>query len=492
MYDVLILGGGVTGLAIARQLCRYELSVACLEKEADIATGATKANSAIVHGGYAEKHTTHKGRLCYQGRRQFARLQAELHFGFLPIGSLVLAFEDEQRAGLVSLLENGRKNGLPDLELVDAAQLRRLEPNVSPDAKYGLYCKGAGIMSPFGLAIALAENAVKNGLELFLNSEVVKITHDKTAPKAGFAVTTAAGAVHTGRYLVNAAGLFAADMAALAGARDFSITPRSGEYVLLSKGTGALVNHVLFQMPTRMGKGILVTPTVYGNLLLGPDALDETRAERDTHAERLYAIYQKAKKTAPDIDITKYLRSFAGVRAVADTDDFFIGPGSVPGLIHAAGIQSPGLTSSPAVAERVRDALADAGLELRGKPDFNPYRVAPSQCKEPLSGAQLKPLLELPEGDAQRIVCRCQQVSEGEIDEALGRGLPVTTVDGVKRRTGAGMGWCQGQYCRPRVVSLLSHFLAQPADGRTDVQRDGLQRVEREEMLAYVAAQVQK
>ncbi|MDL2236463.1 FAD-dependent oxidoreductase [Christensenellaceae bacterium OttesenSCG-928-K19] len=482
MYDVVIIGGGVVGAAIARELSRFRLSIAVLEKEIDIAMGATKANSAIVHGGYAEAHAKLKGRVCYQGRRQFQKLNDELDFGFLPIGSLVLAFEEGQRQGLVELLENGKKNGLPDLELLDAAQVHALEPNVNDTVKYALYCRGAGVCSPFELAVALMENAIANGVSLFLQSEVSAIQKIEDT----FQINTQSGAVYEARYVVNAAGLYAAQVAAMAGTGDFSIHPRSGEYILMREGTGKLAGQVLFQMPTKMGKGILVTPTVYGNLLLGPDALDEQSSDRNTHVQRLHSIFKTAKQTTDKLDASKFLRSFAGVRAVASTDDFIIGKSSVAGFINAAGIQSPGVTSSPAIAQLVRDNLSDSGLELADNPHFNPHRQAPYVAEEPVAPPLLKELVELAEGKDQRIVCRCMQVRESAIREALARGIPLQTVDAVKRRTLAGMGMCQGMFCRPRTASLLSHHYDRPIDSQPDYVREGLQRVEKKEFLDYM------
>lgn len=483
MYDVVIIGAGVTGAAIARELSKFKLSVALVEKQPDVAMGATKANSAIVHGGYAEAHDKLKGRLCYQGRREFAALDGQLHFGFKAIGSLVLAFEEAQKAALVQLMDNGRLNGLKDLELLDGRQVQALEPHVNPGVRWGLYCKGAGVCSSFELAVALAENAADNGVEVLLNRPVQRMA---STPE-GFLVTTPQGVLAT-RFVVNAAGLQAAEVAAMAGEAGFTIHPRSGEYIIMAKGTGKLVNTALFQMPTKMGKGVLVTPTVYGNLMIGPDAIDEERDDRNTHTSRLYEIYTAALKTTPGLDISGFLRSFAGVRPVSSTNDFIIGEAGVKGLINAAGIQSPGLTSSPAVAAMVRDALANGGLELRFNPEFCPERRPIHRGHPPLEAAPLQQQLQLPEGTAGRMLCRCEQVVESVLLEALARKVPPSTVDGVKRRTRAGMGWCQGAFCRPRSLHSAEVLAGRQLDGQTDVERDGLSRVGKEEFLAYAKA----
>lgn len=485
MYDVLVVGGGACGCAIARLLCRYRLRIALLEAQNDVAMGATKANSAIVHGGYAEAHTTLKGRLCHKGRVQFAQLERELHFGFKPIGSLVLAFEEAQRAGLEEMLQNGRANGLADLHILPRERVLEMEPNVSPAVHSALYCEGAGVCSPFAYAAALAENAVQNGAELYLNTPVASI--QKQAD--GFCVTSADGRRFESRFVVNAAGLGAGTVAAMVGAATFTLHPRSGEYVLLNRGSGALLRHVLFQMPTAMGKGILATPTVYGNLLLGPDAIDEVRDDRSTHPERLYHIYKAALQSAPGIDISRFLRSFAGVRAVADSDDFIVEQSAVPGFIQVAGIQSPGLTSSPAIAQLVRDILADAGLSLTENPAYNPQREATSAPYPNRPPEEMGRLLALPMGAAGRMLCRCEQVEEAAVRSAAARGVPLHSVDAAKRRTRAGMGYCQGKFCRPRTAALLGELSGRPVTAETDAEAAGLTRVARDEMLAYCKAQ---
>ncbi len=482
MFDVLVIGGGVIGCSVLRELSRYQLKIALLEKENDVAMGATKANSAIVHGGYAESHETVKGRLCYKGRKEFMQLDKELHFGFKPIGSLVLAFDKEQKPGLEKLLENGKANGLTDLSILNKEEILALEPNINPQVEYALFCKGAGVCSPFELAVALAENAITNGAQVFLEEEVVSIKKEK----GFFALTTKKGNVYKSKTLVNAAGLYADKVAQMAGDNSFTVHPRSGEYILLNKDSGQAVNTVLFQMPTKMGKGILVTPTVYGNLLIGPDAIDEEKADRDTHVERLYDIYEKALLTTEKIEINRFLRSFAGIRAVSSTDDFIIEESSVKGLINGAGIQSPGMTSSPAIAKLIVELLEKSGLALSPNPGFNPNRK-PTHIPHPsLTFQELQPLLKLEEGEEGRRICRCGQVPEKDIVDAATRGIPLTSVDGIKRRTRAGMGQCQGQFCRPRTAKVLSNILGKEVSPQGDVEKDRLARVGRAEMLAYI------
>lgn len=482
MYDVLIIGGGIIGTSIARELSRYQLDIALLEKENDVSMGATKANSAIVHGGYAEAHAKLKGRLCYQGRRQFEKLNEELHFGFDPIGSLVLAFDEDQLQGLKDLKENGERNGLPDLEILEHDAIMALEPNINPDVKYALYCKGAGVCSPYEMAIAMAENAVTNGVRLFLNTEVTAIEVHRDS----FTVKTASGQTFTSRYLVNAAGVASDKISAMVGVDDFTISPRSGEYLLMVRGSGSLVNTVLFQMPTKMGKGILVTPTYHGNLLIGPDAVNEEGVDKDTHAERLLRIFKEALLTTDKLNIKQFIRSFTGVRAVSSTDDFIVEETSVRHFINVAGIQSPGLTSSPAIAQMVRDILQKAGLELHEDPTFDPIRKPIIERKELMPPAAAKELVDLPEGDPKRLVCRCEQVSEATILDAMRRGIPVTTIDGIKRRTRAGMGFCQGTFCRPRVAAVMSRELGYTIDPGFDIEHSGINRVNKAEIVKYI------
>lgn len=478
--DVLIIGAGIVGTSIARELSRYQISVAVLEKEADVAMGATKANSAIVHGGYAESHNKIKGRLCYQGRKQFEQLNRELNFGFKAIGSLVLSFEKDAQS-LEEIRENGIANGLSDLSILTGEEVRKIEPNVNKEVTFALRCSGAGVCSPFEMAIALAENALQNGAHFFLEQEVSSIT--KT--EHGFITKTKQGESFASHYIVNAAGINAGEIAQLVGDSTIEIHPRSGEYIVLAKQKVPLVNSVLFQMPTKMGKGILVAPTVYGNYLLGPDAIDESKYDKDTHAERLFRIYQAALDTTDAIQLTQFIRSYAGVRAVSSTDDFIIEESGVKGFINVAGIQSPGLTSSPAIAQMVQKMLCESGLPMKPKEDFNPYRKPTYVAHEMLPVSELQKLLALEEGAVNRMVCRCEQVLEVSIRDAMTRGIPLTTVDAIKRRTRAGMGACQGAFCRPRTARLMSHITKRKIPPTTDAELQKLTRVTRAEMLEY-------
>lgn len=489
MVDVAIIGAGIVGAAIARKLAHYELSICVLEKEADVACGSTKANSAIVHGGYAESHDMLKGRLCYQGRRQFAQLDSDLHFGFDPIGSFVLAFSEEERQGLVDLLVNGEKNGCPDLSILERDEILAMEPHISRDVLAALYCEGAGVCSPYEMCIALMENAIHNGCELKLNSAVSAIEKSEVGYTISYQQLVD-GQVNEcqldARVVINAAGLFSDAIAQMVGIDSFTIEPRSGQYILFARGSGKKVKHVLFQMPSKMGKGILVTPTYHGNLLLGPDAVDDDGIVLATDLERLKHIYIEAQKTVPELDPKLFIRSFAGTRACASTHDFIIEEAKgLPGFILAAGIQSPGVTSSPAIADMVAE-LVGKRLELREKNDFDPNRRAIIERKELMNPVDAQRLVELPEGDPERLVCRCEQVSEATIIDALTREIPVTTIDGVKRRTRAGMGYCQGGFCRARVAELMSRVQGRVVDPAFDVEHSGINRVGKHEFLEFL------
>lgn len=478
MFDVCIIGAGIVGTAVARKLSQYNLKIILLEKQCDVAMGATKANSAIVHGGFAESNSKLKGRLCYQGRKQFEELNNQLNFGFNKIGSLVVTHQQEDLPALQRLLENGIKNGLSDLSILNREQILQREPNLNPQVQYALYCEGAGVCSPYEMAIALAENAVANGVQLRLNTPVtaMKKTQD------GFAVQTPQGEI-AARYVINCAGLESATVNEMLNPQSFTIHPRSGEYLLFARGTGAALNHVIFQMPTKMGKGVLATSTYYGNMLIGPDAIDEPgQAERSTHLPRLEEIYRQALSVTEKIDPAQFIRSFTGLRAVSSTDDFVVEQSATNGLINVAGIQSPGVTASPAIADMVAQLLKDAGLQLSEREDFNPNRK-PIVSKQPLRPfAEVAPLLKEPPRP-ERIICRCEQVTQAQIADAFSRGIPIHTVDAIKRRTRASMGFCQGEFCRPRILELAETVLGHTIDAHTDVQREGVTRVERKQVV---------
>ncbi|MGI6148945.1 MAG: NAD(P)/FAD-dependent oxidoreductase [Limnochordia bacterium] len=482
-FDVAIIGAGIVGTAVARLLSQYDLRIVLIERSMDVSMGATKANSAIVHGGYAEHPASLRGKLCYAGRVQFRQLNEELNFGFAETGSLVVTMEDD-REPLERLLENGRANGLTDLRIVGQAELREMEPALNPDLKWALYCKGAGVCSPYEMAIALAENAIANGVTLLLEREVVGIALDGEQ----FVLETSQGEIRS-TYVINAAGVHADRISRMVGVDDFKILPRSGQYLLFARGSGKAINSVIFQLPTDKGKGVLLTSTYYDNLLIGPDASDDSsRDDTSTDIQRIAAIYKQCKQLYDKLDPRQFIRSFTGIRARSSTDDFIIAETKVPRFINVAGIQSPGLTASPAIAQMVEGILRSAGLKLVKKTDFNPYRPPTIRKRELRPLREIRPLLDIP-SSPERIICRCEQVTEGEIVDALHRGIKVKTIDGVKRRTRASMGWCQGEFCRSRIAALMEREYGEPIDPSFDIEHSGVNRVTRSELLDFLQSQ---
>jgi glycerol-3-phosphate dehydrogenase len=459
VYDVVIIGAGVVGAFIARELSGYELKVCLLEKASDVAMGASRANSAIVHAGFDPVPNTLKAILNVRGNKLFPRIVQELNVSFKQIGSLVLCFDKKDIPKLEELQQRGIKNGVEGLDIIYGDRLRELEPNVSPDAVAALYAPSAGIVCPYELTLQAAENAVQNGVDLQLDCEVTAIRHEQQR----FILTTTKGMFET-RYLVNAAGVYSDKIALLAGDHDFTIHPRKGEYVLLDKKFGNLVNHVIFQLPSDKGKGVLVSPTVDGNLLVGPNAKETSdREDTVTTAEGLAEVVQTARISVPSLNLQGVITSFAGLRATSDKGEFIIGSSALhPHFIHAAGIESPGLTAAPAIGEKVAQLLEENGLHLVHKKSYNPF-IKPVPSTRHMSAGQWNALIQT-NPEYGRIVCRCEKVTEGDILSSIHRTIGATNLDAVKRRTRAVMGRCQGGFCSPRIVEILSRELNLPAE----------------------------
>lgn len=454
--DVVVIGAGVTGTAVARELARYQLKVFLVEKHPDVACGCTKANTAIVHAGYDATPGTWKAKLNVRGAAVYPQVCRELEVEFKPTGSLVVALAEDQVPHLYELLNRGYVNGVPDLKVIGRDELLAKEPYVNPKAVAALWAPTAGLVNPWGLAIAQAENAAENGVEVLLGAPVVGI--DVTDGLVT-AVQTPDVIIET-RYVVNAGGRYSDEIARMVGQDDFRIVPRKGEYYVFDKRFGYMANCPLFPVPTAISKGILVTPSVDKNLLIGPNAQDqEDKEDLDTTAEGLQEVLSEALTMMPDLPVKDAITNFAGLRAVArPSNDFVLGPApGVPNFINAAGIQSPGLTSAPAVAEVVRDYLQMAGLELKGKKKFNPFRKGIVTFRDKSHEEQARLIQEDPRYG--QIVCRCETVTEAEIVQALNRPISCTTIDGVKRRTRAGMGRCQAGFCTPRVVEIMAREL---------------------------------
>lgn len=457
MYDVAIIGAGVVGAMTARTLARYELNVCILEKENDVAMGATRANSAIVHAGFDAKCGSLKAKLNVRGSEMMETVARELGVKYKRNGSLVIGFNDEDKRTLEELLERGIANGVTGLELAEGEALRKLEPNLSENVTCALHAPTGAIICPYELTIAAVGNAMDNGVELKRNFEVTGIAQTDS----GYEISSKDETV-TARFVINAAGLYSDSVAALAGDTSFSVHPRMGEYILLDKECGSIVSHTIFRTPSKMGKGILVSPTVDGNLLLGPTSVDGTDKEnRATTAEGFAKIIGEAAENVSKLPIRQTITSFCGLRAVGDSGDFIINSPKA-GFINAAGIESPGLSASPAIAEYIAEMLSEQGLKLTEKSNFNPVRKPAHYFKE----ASLAEKNEIIKRDSRfgRVICRCETVTEGEILEAIHTNPGARDLDGVKRRTRAQMGRCQGGFCMPLITEILARELNIPCE----------------------------
>lgn len=450
-YQVAIIGAGVVGSLLARELTRYDLSVALVEAREDVATGASAANSAIVHGGFDPVPGTLKAKLNVRGLEMMPAVAEELGVHYKNNGSLVLAFSEEEMQTVRELYERGLANGAPGLSVLGRDELRALEPNVSENAVGALRSETAGIICPYGLTIAAAGNAIDNGADLYLSSPVTAIRKED-----GVFVLTAGGKEIRAEYVVNAAGVYADEIAKLIGDASFTIRPRKGEYLLFDQTEGKLCGHTLFQVPSAVGKGILVTPTVDGNLLIGPTSVFiDDKENRETSADGLDYVRSTALRSVKSLNFKQVITSFTGIRAVPDGEDFIIRFSEKdPHFLHLAGIESPGLSSSPAIAEYAVELLGNAGLQLKANPKFcgerRPYswfRDLPADKKNEVIAVDPR---------FGHIICRCEKVTEGEIVEAIHRAPEARTLDAVKRRVRATMGRCQGGFCSPLITELLS------------------------------------
>lgn len=465
--DVVVIGGGITGTAILHELAKYNLRAVLVEQEPELAAGTTKANSAILHAGFDAPTGSMKARMNVAGNAMYHDLKDELDLDIRWSGSYVAALDDEQMDVLKELLERGNANGVPGLKIISGDEMRKEEPNVSKDIKGALWAPTAGICWPFGLALAFAENAVINGAEVIRECQVTGITVEDGAVKA---VETDKGTIET-KYVINAAGVHADEISRLAGDDTFKIHPRRGEYILFDKTAQKdLVYSPIFPTPTKMGKGILVCATTHGNVFVGPNAQDMPDEEKDDTAVTIPGmdeILDKARRLVPNIPVGATITEFAGVRAVSSTGDFILGPSEkTKGLIQAAGIQSPGLTSAPAIAKYLVDGIvAETGATT--KTDYKKGRPV-QPCFRMMAEADQKALIAK-DPRYGRVICRCETITEGEIVDAIHRPVGARTVDGVKRRTRAGMGRCQGGFCGPRVTQILSRELNIPV---TEVRKE--------------------
>jgi glycerol-3-phosphate dehydrogenase len=455
LYDVAIVGGGVIGCAIARALSRMQLRVILVEKECEIGFGTSKSNSGIIHAGHHAPHGTLKGELEWAGNQMWDALHDDLDFGFARNGELMLAMAPDQVPTLEHYRRQGVERGVSGLEIWEGERVRREEPALSADVVAALYAPTAGVVNPYEVCYSLIDNARLNGVEILVDSAVEGITRDGDG---AFVLLTRPRPVHA-RFVVNAAGVFADDLARMVGAGSFRIHPRKGEEYLLDKRLKGLVRRIICPCPTPQSKGILVIPTYDGTLMVGPTAaFVEDKDKRTTSAAGSDEIFAAVRRIVPGISERDCIAEFAGLRAVADGEDFMIGPSAQKRFINCAGIQSPGLTAAPAIAERIVAILRDEGLEMAPNPTFRP-RVGKRVLFASLA---FKDQVRLAAEDPRygRIGCRCEQISEREIIDAIHAGA--RTLDGIKFRTRAGMGRCQGGFCSWRSMQLLASELGMP------------------------------
>lgn len=462
IYDVMVIGGGITGTGIVHELAKYDLKLALLERKPDIGVGATKGNGGVVHPGYDPHPGTLKAKLNPAGARMYPQLARDLDFHIRKTGTLVVAYSDQDLKKVDELCDNARANGVAQVERIDAAQLQNREPFINKAALGALLAHTTTMIDPFEVAVAFAENAAENGADILVDQTVTGIRADEDG---AFTVTTPTDRFRT-RYIVDAAGVHADDVAALAGLHEYRVQGRHGNLCVLDKNMPTPISTVMFPCPSPDTKGIALIPMAHGNTIIGSTAtMREDKEDTGNDAEGIKELLAGAHHLIPEFQDGSVIRTFAGQRPVAldNGNDFWIAASpALPHFIHAAGIQSPGAASSPAIAEYVRDLLADADLELKPRPSYQRYRQAPPDFDR----------MSLEEQDALiqkdpaygRIVCRCETVTEGEIVAAIHQRLGARTVEGVKRRTRAGMGRCQSGFCQFKVMKILARELGVPEE----------------------------
>ena len=449
MFEFVVIGAGVVGGMVARELTKYTKSVCILEKGSDVSLGATRANSAIVHAGYDAKEGSLKARLNVRGSKMMAKVCSELGVKYKNNGSLVVGFNEEDEKTLIDLCNRGRINGVEGVRVIYRDELLKLEPNIGDGVTVALHAPTGAIVCPYELCMAAVGNAMDNGAELRLNFEVKRIEECDGVYRV-FSDTDSV----LGKYVINCAGVYSDEIAQMVGDNSFSVNPRRGEYMLLDREVGGHITHTIFRCPSKMGKGVLVSPTVDGNLLVGPTAEDiKDKEDTTTTAAGLAKVRALSAEQVKNIDFSKVITSFTGLRATGSTGDFVIGMPRA-NFLNLAGIESPGLSSAPAIAEYAVSILCDAGYEAKAREDFLPTR-RPMHFFASLTTEEKNALIkERPE--YAHIICRCETVSEGEILDAIRTNPRPTDVDGVKRRTRASMGRCQGGFCTPYIIELLA------------------------------------
>ena len=453
MYDVAIIGSGITGSACAYFLSKYRLKIAVIEKNNDVCCGTTKANSAIIHAGYDPHPETLMAKLNVKGSAMAKEICAKLDVPYNQIGSLVVAFSEEEAKTVEELFERGNANGVPDLKILNREELKEAEPMISDEALCALYAPSAAIVNPWEYGLAMAETAVRNGAEILLESEVTSIKKENGV----FKITAGEKEIEA-KYVINAAGVNCDDVHNMIAPPKFKVIPSAGEYYLLDKSEGKRARHVIFQCPNKDGKGVLVSPTVHGNLIVGPNADARDKDDTSTKTRCLYFVREKAVKSVPSINFRENIRNFTGVRAATEIDDFII-EFACEGFLDLAGIKSPGLSAAPAIAELAVKMLGESGLALEEKESFTDERTH----------LRFKHLSDEEKNNAVkknsaygRVICRCETITEGEIIDALNSPIPPVSLDGIKRRAGTGMGRCQGGFCGPKVLEIMAKYKNEP------------------------------
>lgn len=467
MYDICIIGAGVTGSSIARELSKYDLKTVVLEKGLDVCEGTSKANSGIVHAGFDAEPGTLKAKLNARGNQKMEQLSKDLDFAFKRNGSLVICCEEEGRAKLEKLLDNGKKNGVQDLSIISGDEARKMEPNLSKNVVCALWAPTGGIVCPFELTTALAENAYVNGVEFRFDNRVTDIK--KTAD--GYRVITEKGEVEA-KVVINAAGVYADRIHSMVSTTPMKIVARRGEYCLYDKQCGKMVERTIFQLPSALGKGVLFTPTVHGNLLIGPTADDvDDKEATNTTADGMNKARIKAAESVENMPAGRLMiTAFSGLRAHEAGEDFIIKEADdAKNFIDVAGIESPGLSCAPVIGEYVCDIVKDL-LPLEARKDFIATREGVKHINSLPVEEREKLIKENPAYSV--IVCRCEMITEGEILDAIRRPLGAKTLDGIKRRTRAGMGRCQAGFCTPRTMELISRELGVPMEEIVKSGRD--------------------
>lgn len=458
-YDAVVIGGGVIGSAIIRYLSLYNMKTLLVEKEEDISSGTTKANSGIVHAGYDPEPGTLKAKLNVKGAKMIKEESGKLHFDYKVNGAMVVSFSPNDDYKIDELFERGIKNGVEDMEIISGDEARRLEPNLSENITKCLYLKSSAIVCPFSLTQALSENAYENGAEFKFNTKVETIERIED----GYRIKADNGLIITSNAVINAAGVYGDTINNMVSEKKLHITPRRGSYMLFDGETKGMFNTTIFQLPSEKGKGVLVTPTVHGNLMIGPNSTDTfPKDDTATTAEDLDFISKEALKTTSSIPFRKVITSFCGLRAHEDSGDFIIGEAEdAPCFFNATGIESPGLSASLAIGEMIASLVSEK-LKLEKKENPILEREAPLRPKEMTTIERNALIKNNP--SYGKIVCRCEEISEGEIIDAITRPLGAKSLDGIKRRVRAGMGRCQGGFCSPKVMELLEKYASIPFD----------------------------